>query len=89
MFDTLNMRVKTTSATLAGSAPQYLVLAYYADDITTSYSFDPAITSYKLPLGGVESIRIYNDYDGVLVAGVDYNIDWQNQLVISKFPNHY
>ena len=86
MFDALDIRVKTISASSESGAPGYRVVAYYADDFTKTFSFDPILTGYDLPMGGVESLRIVNDIDGVQALDIDYTINWQNQNVTFKTP---
>ena len=81
MLDSLNIRVKTLTSTMINNSPEFLTLGIFADGATKNFSYNPAITRYPLPVGGVENIYVYNNFDGVLTEGLDYIIDWQNQIV--------
>ena len=86
MFDSLDIKVKTLANTNVSGAPYITVIAPYADNFTTRFSFNPAFTGTRLPEGGVENITIITDVDGPRVEGVDYEIDWQNQNITFYDP---
>ena len=87
MFDSLNIRVKTLSDMTAASAPEIVVVAPYADSVSTVFSFNPSVTNTRLPDSGVENISVIIDIAGIQYEGVDYEIDWPNQQIIfNKAP---
>jgi hypothetical protein len=86
MFDSLNVRVKALPKYDTYTSPNIVVIAAYGDDATTYFSFNPLVTNVPLPVGGVEFVNVYNDFDGPRILNVDYTIDWENQYVIFKNP---
>jgi hypothetical protein len=81
MFDSLNIKVKTLSDAKIFNAPEVITVAYYADNVSTKFSFDPIYSRTKLPKGNVNGIVVINDFDGPQFAGTNYNIDWENNFI--------
>ena len=86
MFDSVNIRVKSLPRYNTYSSPDIIVIAPYADGVTTHFSFNPLVTNVSLPVGGVEFVNVYNDFDGPRILGVDYTIDWTNRYIVFKNP---
>ena len=86
MFDSLNMRVKTLSASVVETAPEVLVLSQYADNVTTKFYFDPALISppqlhTQLPVENIENITVFSDFEGPRTQGLDYTVNWEARYV--------
>jgi hypothetical protein len=81
MMDSLDIRVKTLTDIQSFKSPDIVVVSKYADDITSTFSFDPKITDTKLPVGGIEELTVVNDIAGLQIEGVDYTVDWKNQSI--------
>jgi hypothetical protein len=81
IFDTLDIRVKTLADITVSGAPEIVVVASYADNVTKIFSFNPAITKTALPISGIEKVFVVVDVLGPQIEGTDYNIDYQNMYI--------
>lgn len=86
MFDSLNMRVKTLTATVVETAPKVLVISQYADNVTTKFYFDPALLSPPqphtvLPVENIENVTVFSDFEGPRTQGVDYTVNWEARYI--------
>ena len=81
MFDALDIRVKTLNNTKVYKGPNIVVVASYADNFTTTFSFNSIITDTPMPNGGIEYISVFSDFLGPLVENIDYTINWENEYI--------
>jgi hypothetical protein len=79
------MRIRTIPPNDFDGAPEVITLAFWADDITTRYYFNPLRTNTALPRGGIEDLNVYSDFLGPQTEGIDYTVNWKEQYIDLNF----
>ena len=83
LFDTLDIRVKTLPGAPGENIlnPEIITVSYLSDGVTTEYSFDPEVTSARLPANGVEHVLVTIAETGPQILDTDYTVDYNNRLI--------